>query len=74
MLKAAQEAKEGSAFFTQFERGLSNDARTAANRHVAGLAFEGLGEKEKAKNEFTEALKIVPGDIWSRIHLEALSN
>jgi tetratricopeptide (TPR) repeat protein len=74
MLNEVQNAKEGSAFFTQFERGLSNDARMAANRYVAGLAFEGLGEKEKAKNEFTEALKIIPGDIWSRIHLEALIN
>jgi tetratricopeptide (TPR) repeat protein len=74
MLNEVENVKEGNAFFTQFERGLSNDARTAANRHVAGLALEGLGEKEKAKNEFTEALKIVPGDIWSRIHLEALTD
>jgi len=64
--------KEGSAFFTQFEGGQSRDVRIATNHFLTGLAYEGLKEKGKAKTEFTEALKVNPGLIWSKIHLDSL--
>jgi tetratricopeptide (TPR) repeat protein len=65
--------KEGdNAFFTQFESGQSGEARIALNHYLAGLAYEGLGDKAKAKSEYSETLKINPGHIWSKIHMESL--
>lgn len=72
MLNDALNKKEGSLFFTQFEGGQSKDEQIATNHYLTGLAYEGLGEKEKARIEFTEALKINPGHIWSKVHSDAL--
>jgi len=72
MLNDVQNIKEGSLFFTQFEGGQSKDVQLATNHYLAGLAYEGLGEKEKAKVEFAEALKTNPGHIWSKVHLDSL--
>lgn len=72
MLNGALNKKDGSTFFTQFEGGQSSDLQRATNHYITGLAYEGLGEKEKAKTEFTETLKINPSHIWSRIHLDSL--
>ena len=72
MLETLQGSSDESGFFTQFEGRQSNQARIATNHYLAGLAYEGLGDKTKAKEEFTEALKINPGHIWSKVHLESL--
>lgn len=65
--------KEGdNAFFTQFESAQSGEARVALKHYLAGLAYEGLGEKAKAKSEYAETLKINPGHIWSKVHMESL--
>lgn len=72
MLEDAQNKSEGSLFFTQFEGGQSEDSQIALNHYLAGLAYEGLGERGKAKIEFTEVLKINPGNIWSKVHLDSL--
>jgi len=71
MLNMARNESE-SAFFRQFEAGLSRDMQRASNHYLAGLAFEGLGESKKAKAEFTSALELDPGHVWSRVHLELL--
>ncbi len=66
-------SKEGdNAFFTQFEGGQTAETRIALNHYLAGLAYEGLGDKAKAKAEFSETLKINPGHIWSKVHMESL--
>jgi tetratricopeptide (TPR) repeat protein len=72
MLSDVQKKKEGSAFFTQFERSQNKDYQIATNHYLTGLAYEGMGEKEKAKEEFANALKLNPGHIWSKIHLDSI--
>ena len=57
MLSDAQNNSEDGSFFTQFGRGQTGDTRIATNHYLIGLAYEGLGEKEKAKREFISALK-----------------
>ena len=47
--------------------------RKALNHYLAGLAYEGMGETEKAKTEFTRAIDLDPGHLWSRVHLEGLT-
>lgn len=65
--------KEGdNAFFTQFEGGQTAETRVALNHYLAGLAYEGLGDKVKAKAEYSETLKINPGHIWSKVHIDSL--
>jgi len=39
---------------------------------LSGLAYKGLGEKEKARADFAEAIKLDPGRIWSKVHLDSL--
>ncbi len=60
------------AFFTQFEGGRSSYLANATNHYIAGLAYAGMGDKENAGKEFSEALKINPAHIWSRTYLENL--
>jgi tetratricopeptide (TPR) repeat protein len=65
--------KEGeNTFFTQFEGGQTAETRLALKHYLAGLAYEGLGDKVKAIAEFSETLKINPGHIWSKVHIESL--
>jgi tetratricopeptide (TPR) repeat protein len=64
----------GDDFFRQFEGGLSKDMRIAENHYRAGLAYQGLKMTKKAKAEFTDALKFDPGHVWSKVHLDELSN
>ena len=71
MLANAQ-SRDNNVFFRQFEGGLSRDGQLAANHYLTGLAYEGLGEKEKAKTEFTKALELDPGHVWSKEHLREL--
>jgi tetratricopeptide (TPR) repeat protein len=73
MLAQAQKDNDED-FFRQFEGGRSKDMQLAAKHYLAGLAYQGLGMSEKAKAEFTETLKLDPGYIWSKVHLDSLSN
>ena len=61
--------RDSSAFFTQFEGGTTDDARRANNHYLAGLAYKGLGEKDKAADELRKALAIDPGFVWAQYHL-----
>ncbi|MCJ7449344.1 MAG: DUF5107 domain-containing protein [Bacteroidales bacterium] len=72
MLDNIQSRRGESGFFTQFEGGQSGETRLALNHYLSGLAYEGLGDKANAKTEFAETLKINPGHIWSKVHLDSL--
>jgi tetratricopeptide (TPR) repeat protein len=73
MLKNALEKKEDrSIFFTIFEAAQTNKEKMVMDHYLAGLAYEGLEEKEKAKTEFSTIQKINPGHIWSKVHLDSL--
>ncbi len=63
----------GSTFFNQFEGGNRNKDKQMANSHYyTGLAYFGLGNKDKSATEFKEALEYNPSHIWSRIYLKTL--
>ncbi len=68
MLASAQ-SHNGDAFFRQFEGGLTKDQQTASKHYLAGLAYEGMGQKDKAKTEFSKALELNPGHVWGKYHL-----
>ena len=72
ILNDALNSKNKSAFFTQFEGSQSRDFQIATNHYISGLAYEGLGNTEKAKVEFTSALNLNPSHIWSKVHLDSL--
>jgi tetratricopeptide (TPR) repeat protein len=72
MLDGTQNRGGDETFFTQFGAGQSGETQMALNHYLAGLAYEGLGDKVKAKTEFTESLKINTGNIWSKVHLDSL--
>lgn len=72
MLDDVQNKDGGNSFFTQFEGGQTRESRVALNHYLAGLAYEGLGDKARAKAEYSETLKINPGHIWSKVHMESL--
>ncbi|MFO7448147.1 MAG: DUF5107 domain-containing protein [Ignavibacteriaceae bacterium] len=72
LLSRAQ-SQDANTFFRQFEGGLSEDQQLASRRYLAGLAYEGLGENDKAITEYREALKLNPGHVWSKSHIMSLS-
>jgi hypothetical protein len=72
MLENAMNNTSDNAFFTQFERNQSSETRITSNHYIVGLAYEGMGDKVKAKEEFAQTLALNPGHIWSKIHLDSL--
>ena len=48
----------------------SRNTRIALARYAAGLAHLGLGEKEKARQEFTQALQAAPDSLGPRAELD----
>lgn len=61
-------------FFTQFEGGRQNqDKRLASQHYQAGLAYEGLGNREKAREEYQKALTYHPAHVWCQAHLRMLN-
>ena len=64
---------EGSSTLPQQFGGRgSAESRRVTELYISGLGYKGLGNKEKAKEQFNEALKINPSHLWTRIHLESL--
>lgn len=65
---------DSETFFTQFEGGRQNQDKRLANQHYqAGLAYEGLGNREKAREEYRKALACHPSHVWAQAHLQMLN-
>jgi lipoprotein NlpI len=47
--------------------------RTANAHYITGLGYAGLGEKEKARVEFSAALAASPDHLGAKIALEQLN-
>ena len=71
ILKYAQ-GTDNNTFFTQFEGGQSDDHQAATQHYLAGLAYQGLENKNMSKREFEKALTYNPSHIWSRYHLDQM--
>lgn len=69
MLQSAT-SESGSDFFTQFEGGQAREYVQASNHYLAGLAHMGLGDPERAKAEFLNALELNPGHVWAGAQLK----
>jgi Flp pilus assembly protein TadD len=54
------------------KRSQSRNLQKARDHYLSGLAYEGLGEKDKARTEYASALELNPGHIWSKVHLDSL--
>jgi tetratricopeptide (TPR) repeat protein len=65
--------ESGRDFFTQFEGGQAREFTLASNHYQAGLAHLGLGDREKAKAEFQQALELNPGHVWSKALLDRIA-
>ncbi len=72
LLKSARSQEKGN-FFRQFEGGRSQDQRMASNHYLAGLAYKGLNDKDKAKKEFSMVIRYDPSHVWSKYHLSSLN-
>lgn len=72
MLKGLENSENENQFAGQFGRVQSEDDRKAEKHYLAGLAYKGLGNAKQAQTEFTDALNLNPGHIWSRVHLDSL--
>lgn len=65
--------KTSTTVFGQFDGGDGSADKKLANDHYyAGLAYEGLGNVNKAKEEYNEALALNPSHTWAHAHLSAL--
>ena len=62
--------KESDTFFSQFGGSSDLDTKKSENLYFEGLANEGLGNKDVAKQKYQEALKLNPANVWSKVHLE----
>jgi tetratricopeptide (TPR) repeat protein len=71
-LLAAARKESGEDFFRQFEAGRSRDMQMAANHYVAGLAYIGLEDAPRAKNELEQAVALDPGLVWAKRYLASL--
>jgi len=71
---AAQSRKERPEidFSASLEQQQSRRARLAQNHYLAGLGYLGLGEKQKAKQEMAEALKISPDNLAAKHALASI--
>ncbi len=71
---AAQSLKERSEidFFASFGEQQSQRSRLAQNHYQAGLGYLGLGEKQKAKQEMADALKVSPDHLAAKQALAAM--
>jgi tetratricopeptide (TPR) repeat protein len=68
----AAERRSGDDFFSKFGERQSQRSRLAMAHYIAGLGYLGLGDKEKAKQEFTEALKVKSDHLGAKMSLEGI--
>jgi tetratricopeptide (TPR) repeat protein len=59
-------------FFSKFGERQSQRNRVASAHYIVGLGRLGLGESQKAKDEFNQALKAKPDHLGAKIALERL--
>ena len=59
-------------FFSKFGERQSQRSRVASAHYIVGLGRLGLGETEKAKDEFNQALKARPDHLGAKMALEGL--
>lgn len=71
MLESARR-RSGDDYFRSFEAGQSRDAQMAASHYLVGLAYEGLGERDRAAAEFASAMKLDPSHVWTKVHHAAV--
>jgi tetratricopeptide (TPR) repeat protein len=64
------ERRSGSDFFSKFGERQSQRSRLASAHYIAGLGYLGLGEFEKAKEDFSQALKAKPDHLGAKIAME----
>jgi len=69
LLQYANDKIEVNYFFNQFDKGQSQTTMRAGKHYLAGLAYIGYGEHEKANIEFKKALELIPEHSWSKIYL-----
>ena len=66
--------RSGSDFFSKFGERQSQRTRLASAHYIAGLGHLGLGETEKAKEEFNQALKAKPDHLGAKLTLKGLNS
>jgi tetratricopeptide (TPR) repeat protein len=72
LLKSGEQAlKEGEKidFFAKFGQEQTQRSRLAVIHYITGLGYLGLDEKEKAKQEFIQALEASPDHLWAQATL-----
>lgn len=71
---AAGSLKERSEidFFASFGEQQSQRSRLAQNHYLAGLGYLGLGDRQKARQELSEALKVSPDHLAAKQALAAM--
>ena len=63
----------GADFFSKFGERQSQRTRLALAHYIAGLGYLGQDEKNKAKDEFNQAIKTKPDHLGAKIALEGLN-
>ena len=61
------ETTTGISFFAKFGDQLTDDIRRSNAHYLIGLGFLGLGEKDKAQAEFTQAADFDIYNLWARV-------
>jgi tetratricopeptide (TPR) repeat protein len=59
-------------FFAKFGEQQSEQARLAEAHYIIGLGYLGNGEREKAKAEFEQAIKLDVNHLWAKVQLSDL--
>lgn len=60
---------KGNDAFRSFEGGFGLRTRQAHNHYIRGLAYNGLGRKNEALNQFRLALTFDPSNLWANYML-----
>ena len=58
--------------YSQFDGRRTRTAQQVVVHYMTGLGYMGLGDKTRAAAEFTKALELNPGHIWSQTHLNSI--
>ncbi len=69
-----QQASAKIDFFASFGEQQSQRSRLANAHYIAGLGYLGLNEKEKARQEFTQALQFSPDHLGARTSVARLGH